>query len=491
MDFTQNWHYLVAMAPEIVLTGFAITVLLIGVSRSRTGEAKLVQKLGSISLLGIATAGLANYILYTVFDSSSQGIVAVDSYSLFANWILLLSLGLAILISIPYVERQGLQAPEYFALLMFCSVGLMVMSASLDLMLIFIGLEIASISVYALAAIDQRSSRGSEAGLKYFLLGAFSTGIFLYGVALIYGATSSVNLIEIADVIATGSPNEGMLLIGAIMLAVGFCFKVSIVPFHMWTPDVYEGSPLPVTAYMSVAVKAGVFLTFFRVFAVYLEGVHYSWSNVLWCLSVFTMIGANLVALTQNNVKRLLAYSGIAHSGYLLITLIANNATSQSGLLFYLSAYVLGNLGLFAGIAFVSNQSEEKLDVESYAGLGIKYPFVALALTVFLFSLGGFPGTGGFIGKVLILQGALQDNYIFLCVALVLSTLISYWYYLRIAWFMWMKDPLDQSGDESSPSGPSPLMLRSILIFTSVLIVFLGIFPSKWIEFVGFAALIK
>jgi len=491
MDFTKQWHYFLAMAPEILLTVFAITVLLFGVSRGRNGRIKEVRNLGCISLLGIATAGLANYILYTTNVSSPQGIVAVDAYSLVANWILLLSVGLTILISIPYVERQELQAPEYFALLLFCSVGLMVMSASLDLMLIFIGLEIASISVYALAAIDQRSPRGSEAGLKYFLLGAFSTGIFLYGVALVYGATSSVNLIEIAGAVTTGSANESMLLIGTIMLAVGFCFKVSIVPFHMWTPDVYEGSPLPVTAYMSVAVKAGAFLTFFRVFAVHLEGVHYSWSDVLWCLSILTMVGANLVALTQNNIKRLLAYSGIAHSGYLLITIIANNATSQSGLLFYLTAYVLGNLGLFAGITFVSDQSEDNLEVENYSGLGSNYPFIALTLTIFLFSLGGFPGTGGFIGKVLILQGALEDNYIFLCVALVLSTLISYWYYLRIAWLMWMKDPLAQTKDESSSPVPMPAILRSILIFTSLLIIYLGIFPSKWIEFVGLASLMK
>tara|TARA_B110000196_G_C21153338_1_gene671301 strand:- start:2905 stop:4380 length:1476 start_codon:yes stop_codon:yes gene_type:complete len=491
MDFTNQWHYLLAMAPEIVLIGFAIGLLLFGVSRDKSQDSMKNRDLGWIALLGVAVSAFGNGWLYASASSSSQGIVTVDTYSLLANWILLLSLAMVILISVPYVERQKLQAPEYFALLMFGTVGLMVMSASLDLMLIFIGLEIASISIYALVAIDQRSSRGAEAGLKYFLLGAFSTGIFLYGVALIYGATSSVNLVAIADTFVDGQSNELMLLVGTIMLAVGFCFKVSVVPFHMWTPDAYEGAPLPVTAYMSVAVKSGAFLTFYRVFSVYLEGAHHSWSEVLWGLSILTMVGANLIALTQNNIKRLLAYSGIAHSGYLLMTLVANNATSQSGLLFYLTAYVLSSLGLFAGIVFVSNQSETNVDVENYSGLGVNYPFIAFALTVFLLSLGGFPGTGGFIGKVLILQGSLESGHISLAVALVLSTLISYGYYLRIVWLMWMKDPLAQDADNPSSPIVVPLILQLLLVFTLVSVIYLGLLPGQWIEFVESIAIGK
>jgi len=482
MNFANQWNYFVALGPQAILTVFAIGILLIGVNRQEENTNSTCWNLGWIALMGVLSATIMNGILYTVVKPSYQGIVAVDGYSILANWVLLIGLAMAILISVGYVDRQRLQAPEYFCLLLFSTIGLMLMTASLDLILIFIGLEIASISVYALAAIDQRSPRGAEAGLKYFLLGAFSTGIFLYGVALIYGATSSVNLLGIEAAVAAGTSSPAMLLTGVIMLAVGFCFKVSVVPFHMWTPDVYQGAPLPITGYMSVAIKVGAFLTFFRVFGVYLDGLHESWSGVFWWLAVITMISGNLIALTQNNIKRLLAYSGIAHSGYLLITLQANNPTSESGLLFYLTVYSLANLGLFAGMIFVANQGETKVEIDNYAGLGVKYPFVALSLTLFLFSLAGFPGTGGFIGKVLILRGALEEHYIGLSLTLVLGTLISYWYYLRIAWFMWMKDPANDPLHDTSSTSGVPVMLRVVLIFAFVLIIYTGLFPSQWID---------
>ena len=484
MNFLNQWNYFLALGPQAILTAFAIGILLFGVSKDNNSDEHQGWLLGRISLAGVIAAGIVNAGLYPFADRLSDGIVAVDRYALFSNWVLLLGSAMAILISISYVEKQRIQVPEYFALLLFSTVGLMLMTASLDLMLVFIGLEIASISVYALASIDQRSPKGSEAGLKYFLLGAFSTGIFLYGVALIYGSTGSANLTEILNATVDADDTGVMLITGVIMLAVGFCFKVGVVPFHMWTPDVYQGSPMPITGYMSVAIKAGAFFTFYRIFGIYLDNIQFAWATVFWWLALLTMIGANLVALVQNNVKRLLAYSGIAHSGYLLITVLANNTTSESGLLYYLAVYTVANMGLFAGFVVVANHSEHQVEVSDYAGLGNKQPFIAMALTVFLLSLGGFPATGGFIGKILILRGALEDHYLSLAIALVISTLISYWYYLRLAWFMWMKDQDETSNADKAPKVKIPLVLKLVLALSLVLIVYAGIFPSQLIGFI-------
>ncbi len=315
--------------------------------------------------------------------------------------------------------------------------------------------------------------------MKYFLLGAFSTGFFLYGIALVYGATGSTHISAIADSIASGAAHGALLAFGIALLTVGFAFKVSAVPFHMWTPDVYEGAPTPVTAFMSVAVKAGAFLAFLRVFSVAFEGAYESWWQLLWWLTALTMVAANLIAMVQISVKRMLAYSGIAHAGYLMVAIVAANETAAAGLLFYLLTYTLMNIGAFGIVILVSGQTEDRLEVGAYAGFGWRQPMLGILLTVFLLSLAGFPGTGGFMGKIFLLQGAMEANLLYLSVVLVLTTVVSYWYYLRVAWFMWMRDA--PAGDPGEPIHV-PMGMRIALIAGVVLVLYLGVFPGAALE---------
>jgi len=478
LDFSNQAHFIVALAPEIILSVWGIVILLVGVS-SRRSEGSRSADLGWLSLLGILAAALANLWLYSVTEVGTHSMIAVDRYALFSNWIILSGVGLGVLISQSYIKRQGLQAAEFYALLIYSTVGLMIMAAARDLIVIFLGLEIMSIAGYTLAAINRRDPRSAEAGLKYFLLGAFSTGFFLYGIALVYGATGSTHISAIADSVGSGNAHGALLVLGIALLAVGFSFKISAVPFHMWTPDVYEGAPTPVTAFMSVAVKAGAFLAFFRVFSVAFESAYESWWAILWWLSALTMVVANLIATVQVSVKRMLAYSGIAHAGYLLVAIVAANETAAAGLLFYLLTYTLMNVGAFAIVILVSGQGEDRLQIEEYAGFGWRQPLLGVLFTVFLLSLAGFPGTGGFMGKVFLLQGAMEAGLVYLSVVLVLTTVASYWYYLRVAWFMWMRDATP--GVDEEPIRV-PFAMRLALVVSVVLIVYLGVFPGATLE---------
>jgi len=476
LDFSHQAHFIVALAPEIILSVWGMVILMIGVSpRHSHGPEGSAAHLGWLSLAGILAAALSNGWLYSVTEVGTHSMVALDGFALFSNWILLAGAGLGILISQSYVQRQGLQEAEFYGLLIFSTVGLMIMAAARDLIVIFLGLEVLSVAVYVLVAINRRDPRSAEAGLKYFLLGAFSTGFFLYGIALVYGATGSTHIVAIADSVGSGNAHEALLVFGIALLAIGFSFKVSAVPFHMWTPDVYEGAPTPVTAFMSVAVKAGAFLAFLRVFSVAFVGAYESWWAILWWLAVLTMVVANLIATAQMSVKRMLAYSGIAHAGYLMVAIVAANETAAAGLLFYLLIYTLMNIGAFGIVILVSGQGEERLEIQEYAGFGWRHPLLGVLFTIFLLSLAGFPGTGGFIGKVFLLQGAMEANLVYLSVILVLTTVASYWYYLRVAWYMWMTDgPPDGAGEPIHV----PVAMRLALITGVILIVYLGIFPG-------------
>jgi NADH-quinone oxidoreductase subunit N len=356
----------------------------------------------------------------------------------------------------------------------------MFMVGARDLIVVFLGLEVMSIAVYALTAFNRRDRKSAEAGLKYFLLGAFSTGFFLYGIALVYGATGSTNVTIIGDSVASGAASPGLLAVSIAMLAVGFGFKVSAVPFHMWTPDVYEGAPAPVTAFMSAAVKAAAFVAFLRVFAVAFDAAYAMWWPILWWLAAITMVAANLMALVQSNVKRMLAYSSIAHAGYLLVAITAANETAAAGVLFYLLVYTLMNIGAFAIVIGVARQGEERLQVEDYAGFGQAQPLLAVVFTVFLLSLAGFPGTGGFMGKIYLLQGAADAELWVLSVILVLTTIASYWYYLRVAWFMWMKGP--RTADQHALV-VTPLPMQVALLAAVGLILYTGLFPGAALDF--------
>ncbi len=489
LDFSRNLDYVWALLPEIILCVWGMVVLVAGVSgkhRLATGSAAkgdpavgAPTDLGWIALVGVLVAAGANGWLYGVHELNRNGMVAVDGLARFGNWVFLLAAALTILISFGYVVRQRLQAGEFYGLVLFATAGMMIMAAARDLIVIFLGLEVMSISVYALTAFNRRDRKSAEAGLKYFLLGAFSTGFLLYGIALVYGATGSTNVVRIASAAMSAPWSSAILAAGIAFLAVGFAFKVSAVPFHMWTPDVYEGAPAPVTAFMSAGVKAAAFVAFIRVFLVGFNADYSTWYPILWWLAAITMVAANMIALVQTNVKRMLAYSSIAHAGYLLVALSAGNATATAGMLFYLLVYTLMNVGAFAIVITVGRQGEERQQIEDYAGFGWSQPFLGVVLTVFLLSLAGFPGTAGFMGKIYLLQGAADSREWVLSVILVMATLTSYWYYLRVAWFMWMREPASERAHDGIMA---PIPMRIALVVSVALIVYLGIFPSSALQ---------
>jgi NADH-quinone oxidoreductase subunit N len=475
--------------PEIVLCAWGMIVLVAGVSGKHERSARVTDsdpsfgagaELGWLALAGILVAALANGWLYGVTEVGRTSMIAVDGFRLFANWILLLAAALSILVSFAYVYRQRLQAGEFYALILFSTAGMMFMAGARDLIVIFLGLELMSVAVYALTAFNRRDRKSAEAGLKYFLLGAFATGFLLYGIALVYGATGSTNLAVIGQSVSSGSAAPVLLTLGIAFLTIGFGFKVSAVPFHMWTPDVYEGAPAPVTAFMAAAVKAAAFMAFLRVFMVGFEAAHDAWYPIMWWLAAVTMVVANLIALVQANVKRMLAYSSIAHAGYLLVAITAANQTAAAGLLFYLLIYTVMNIGAFAIVIGVAHQGEDRLQVEDYAGFGWSQPLLGVLLTIFLLSLAGFPGTGGFMGKIYLLQGAADAQLWYLAVVLVLTTIASYWYYLRLAWFMWMKD---ETGPDQHALVVTPLPTRIALIVCVVVVIYTGFFPGAALDF--------
>ncbi len=490
LDYSRSLHYFWALLPEIVLCALGMFVLVAGVSGSRA-PGKTVEdasddpsfgsgaELGWFSLAGLAVVAFFNGWLYGLEEVGTTGMIALDGFRLFSNWIFLGAAALAILTSFAYVHRQRLQAGEFYGLILRSTAGMMFMAAARDLMVIFLGLEVMSIAVYALTAFNRRDRKSSEAGLKYFLLGAFSTGFFLYGIALVYGATGSTNIAFIGASVSGGTASPGILSAGIAMLVIGFGFKVSAVPFHMWTPDVYEGAPAPVTAFMSGAVKAAAFVAFLRVFLVAFDGAYETWFPLLWWLAAITMIAANLIALVQANVKRMLAYSSIAHAGYLLVAVTAANEAAAAGLLFYLAIYTVMNIGAFAIVISVAHQGEERLQIEDYAGFGWARPAMGVAFTIFLLSLAGFPGTGGFMGKIFLLQGAAESQLWYLAVILVLTTVASYWYYLRVAWYMWMR-PEVAEGQHTRVVAPLPLQVA--LAAAVIFVLYLGVFPSDTLE---------
>jgi NADH-quinone oxidoreductase subunit N len=481
LDFSSRAHFLLALLPEIVLSVWGMIVLIAGVWKKEGEGGPGADDLGVLALVGILLAAAANGWLYGVSQTGGDGMIVVDRFHLFANWIFLLAGAMSILISLAYITRQRLQSGEVYALMLFAVVGMMIMGATHDLIIVFLGLEVMSISIYALAAMNRRDRRSAEAGLKYFLLGAFSTGFFLYGIALLYGATGSTNIVAISQAIMRAEYVESLLYFGMALLAIGFGFKVAAVPFHMWTPDVYEGAPAPITAFMATGVKAAAFVAFLRVFMVAFDAVYESWSPILWWLAAITMVVGNLIALVQGNVKRMLAYSSIAHGGYLLVALVAANGMASAAMLFYLLIYTLMNIGAFAIVISVAHQGEDRLQIEDYAGFGWQQPLLGVFLTIFLLSLAGFPGTGGFMGKIFLLQGAMEGGLLTLTIVLVMATLLSYWYYLRVVWYMWMREA---PSPDAHAAVVAPFPMRVALFVAAGLILFLGIFPGVALEIV-------
>jgi len=467
--------------PEILLSVLAMALLLINVFTPGGKKAYL----GYISFVGILVTGLLVVTGWGGHVESFSGSVVQDNFASFFKIIFLVSAGLAILISDQYMEREGCNHGELYPIILFTVVGMMLMASGTDLMTIFLGLEVMSVSLYVLAGFNRDNLKSNEAGLKYFLLGAFSTGFLLYGMALTYGATGTTRIAQIAVKVGQmGLPSTNMLVVaGMLLMLTGFAFKVAAAPFHMWTPDVYEGAPTPMTAFMSVGPKAAGFAAALRILMVAFPTLQADWSNLLWVLAVLTMTVGNITALRQDNIKRMLAYSSIAHAGYILVGFTAGNVTGTSGILFYLLSYAFMNIGAFAVVVLIGKRGEPNGNVQDFAGLGFKHPLLAVAMAVFLFSLAGMPPTAGFIGKFYLFSGAIQKGYIWLAIIGVLNSAASVYYYLRVMVFMYMKEPNEEF---EWVSVTAPIALCLMISVAGSLIP--GVVPSLILEWAQMAA---
>jgi len=461
------------IAPELILSAFALAVLLLGVFYPRAGRS---DHLGYVSLAGIVVAFFYTIPLMGTSQYAFNNMIAADGFGVFFKVIFLIIALLTVLISIGYVKRVDIDFGEYYALIMFSTVGMMLMAAGTSLITIFLGLETMSISIYVLAGMITGDRKSVESALKYFLLGAFATGFLLYGMALIYGSTGSIILKEIATYI--GSKPEllrsPMIIIGIALLTIGFGFKVATVPFHMWTPDVYEGAPTSITAFMATGVKAAAFAGFIRVFFSALGPFQPDWITIMWLLAVATMTVGNVVAIAQTNIKRMLAYSSIAHAGYILVAFVAGNELGTASILFYLLIYAFMNIGAFTVVILLGKRGEENVSISDYAGIGFKYPLLAASMTIFLLSMAGIPPLGGFMGKFYIFSAAVKGQYYWLAVIGVLNSAISVYYYLRVTVLMYFRE----AEREISGLSFSPTSVIAVIISTWG-VLYMGIFPRS------------
>jgi NADH-quinone oxidoreductase subunit N len=516
---------LTAISAEIILVATGIVILLVDlfvVGKKKTWLAVL-------ALVGILLAGWAAYIQYDYaggrifyqeyltfaegeggvtqpvtqvrqnFEATKfamgvdgDGSIVVDNLAIVFKCIFLLGAVLTVLLSVGYLNREEGPKGEYYALLLFCTVGMMVMASATDLLTLFVGLETLSIPIYVLAGFQRDRIRSNEAGLKYLLMGAFASGFFIYGISYIYGATGTVRLHFIAEALAgTKSPaGEPYLLIGLALLFVGFAFKIAAVPFHMWTPDVYEGAPTVITAFMSVAVKAAAFAGLLRVvlilvpFADLVEAL----KGGIWWIAVLTMTVGNLLALVQKNIKRMLAFSSISHAGYLLVGILAaiqmdTLNMALAGILYYLIAYTLMNIGAFAIVLLVARKGDKFENIEDFAGLGGRHPVLAAGMVLFMLSLAGIPPTAGFFGKFYVFGAAVAAGMIPLVVIAVINSLISVFYYLRPVIAMYF-EPSPEDEEERGPI-EIPYAAEFTLYFTATAVLLIGVIPNRLMPLVN------
>lgn len=454
---------------------------------------------GIVSLIGLAVAAVFLAFMWTGGNESAgawNGMIAHDNLRMGFSFVFLLVSALTILISTVWVENEDVPVGEYHALLMFATFGMMLMASGNDLVVIFLGLETLSIATYVMAGLRKGDLKSNESAMKYFILGSFASAFLLYGMALIYGATGSTNITEIAAKVA--DPNfPALLLIGAAMLIIGFGFKVATVPFHIWTPDVYEGAPSPVTGFMAAGPKAAAFASFLRVFVLgfpLVAGVqasgylHETWITALAVMAILTMTVGNVAAIMQNNIKRMLAYSSIAHAGYALVGFIGAGAAKTvqardeaiASVAFYMLTYAITNLGAFAIITFLGQKNDRRTEIEDYNGIGFKSPVLAFTLSLFMLSLLGLPLTAGFMGKVLVFRPALEAQSTLLTlvvVAAVINTAISAYYYLRLIVVMFFRE---RTTTWSEPK--MPVALGAALLITVLGVFYFGIFSDSVIE---------
>jgi NADH-quinone oxidoreductase subunit N len=462
-----------AAIPIVIVVLSAIAAMLAEAFR-QPGERMPIAGLGLIGLVG---AAVASVFLWDT-DARAFGVVRADNFALFINLVLCTIGVVTMLFSDDIVDREQIPPGEYYALTLFAISGMMLMGAASDLLVIFLALEVLSLSVYVLTGIRRPSAAGAEAAFKYFLLGAFSSTFFLYGIAFAFAVSGSTRLEQLSVALSAqgaGAPNTlSLLAVG--LLAVGFAFKVSAVPFHMWTPDAYEGAPTIVTAFMSTAVKAAAFAAFVRVFLSPLEPLKEQWIPVLTVIAAATMILGTVVGVVQSNIKRMLAYSSIAHAGYLLLGIIATTDTGKAAVLFYLLAYAVTNLGALGIVALLGSPQHEHDELRDFSGLARSRPGLAALMTLFLLSLGGFPPTAGFIGKWYIFSAAVERGHYWLAIIGVLTSVISVFFYLRIVVMMYMTE----GADVFRPRVPATALAGLALVTAAVL--YLGVLPTAVLD---------
>ncbi len=464
------------IAPEIIIAAFGFLVLLVDVFAPK-GEKK--GYLGVLSLIGVVIAFFYTLPLVGSDKTGFEGMFTSDGFAIFFKITILIIAFLTVLISMGYASREGIGFGEYYALILFATLGMMLMAAGTHLIVIFLGLETMSISIYILAGMLREDRRSVESAFKYFLLGAFATGFLLYGIAFLYGATGSLYLKDIASYIASKKLLDNpMLLMSLAFLTIGFGFKIASVPFHMWTPDVYEGAPTSITAFMATGVKAAGFSALIRVFFTALPEFRPDWTSIMWLIAVLTMTVGNIIAISQNNIKRMLAYSSIAHAGYILVAFVAGNKAGTSGILFYLMAYAFMNLGAFTCVILLGKKGEENLLITDYAGVGFKYPLLAASMTIFLLSMAGIPPLGGFMAKLYIFSAAVEAKFYWLAILGVLNSAISVYYYLRVTVLMYFRESEREiTGLQFSPAPVIALILALIGTF------YMGLFPANVLSF--------
>jgi len=473
---------LIRYLPEIILAVFGTLVMVLApVARQRHNHV-----LGSIALAGLATAMAGAVYSGLTPGIAFGGMAVVDGFATFFR-LLVFTVGiLTVLASFHYMEREKVETGEYYALILFSIAGQSIMVTANELIMMFIGLETSSIATYILAGYLREDKRAIEAAVKYFLLGSFATAFLLYGIALIYGGTGSTNLMEIRQILSGGERMPSRLLVGAsaALMFVGLAFKVSAAPFQIWTPDVYQGAPAPVTAFLSAGPKSAAFAIFLRIYMTSFAPITAAWEDIVWGSALLTMIIGNFAALTQTNVKRLLAYSSIAHAGYVMVALAAHSEVGTAAAMFYLAAYSFMNVGAFAVIGHFARKGERYVQVDDLAGLGTRHPGLAALLTIFLLSLIGIPLTGGFFGKFYIFRAALESKLIWLTILGLLNSAVAAYYYLRILVVMYMREP----GEASEGLIPLTAGTRTALWASAAATLLLGIFPSLVLDFADSAA---
>ena len=463
---------LAVLAPTLIVMGAGCLVLLLDLLPPRASKVHLA----TVALLGVVAALLTSLAAWGGRGRGFRDMVILDNYALFFHVVICYGAALIVLLSIDYLRRNGVESGEYYALVLFSTSGMLLLTSASDLIVVFLAIELMSLSLYVLSGLFKRRRQAGEASMKYFLLGAFASAFLLYGIALLYGATGTTSIDRIAAA-AAAAPHDTLLIAGLGLLLVGFGFKISSAPFHMWAPDVYEGAPTSVTALIATGSKAAVFAVLVRLLLSGVRAVQADWTAVLWVLAALTMTLGNVVAIAQSNLKRMLAYSSIAHVGYMLVGLAAGGAAGAGAVLFYLLAYTFTTAGTFGVITLCVRAGEEAVDVRDYAGLGRRHPVLAFALALLLLSLVGIPPLAGFVGKFYLFGAAVRAGFVWLAVLGVLNSAIAAYYYLRVIVTMYMQEPDEQSASVA-PSFAGGLALTIAVIG----VVLLGLMPAPFVD---------